>query len=539
MKKVIFIFITMLLVLSSCNDILNTLPTDRLSSDTYWKSDEDALYACNAIYRSLQSPLTIMQKDATTDMGRMTFENTDYAKVELDIADPLTNVFQNHWNDMYKGISRCNDYLANIGKITVTNQELVNQYTAEVRTLRAYFYAQLVSLFGGVPLVTTPITISESKGLTRATAAEIYDFIYKELTEAAPNLPLHATESGRVTRGAALGILARTMLFASGNVTGDDPRQSEYLNKAKNAADEVISSGAYKLFDSYRDLFLYANEDNCEVIFDVEYLKDYYSNALMNNWGAVSLGNNGPSISISKKLIDEYETKRGLSIDSDSEYDERHPYDNRDPRLGYSIYYPGSTLVDGSTYNPIPGSGTSDAIGASYQVSKTGLIPRKYINKEDLGTSNKNNCGINFIIMRYAEILLIAAETRIELNEDLQTAQSYINQIRARADVNMPPISKNTQSELRQAVRHERIVELALEGLHFYDVRRWKTAESVCTFNKIYGIQYIDDKGQLITVENEYHKKFSSRCYLWPIPYNERQLNPNLTQNPGWSLNTK
>ena len=139
--------------------------------------------------------------------------------------------------------------------------------------------------------------------------------------------------------------------------------------------------------------------------------------------------------------------------------------------------------------------------------------------------------------MRYAEILLIAAESRIELNTEMDRALQYINQIRQRSDVNMPALSGITsQTALREAVRHERMVELALEGHRFFDIRRWKIAENVCNMDKIEGMRYVDkETGKLVTVTTDYKKKFTSRDYLWPVPYNERQLNNNLTQNNGWN----
>lgn len=535
MKNIKYIILLALLGLiqSSCNNVLETVPTDRLSSNVYWKSDQDAEYASNAAYTFLDGPSAVIGNDELTDFATPTFDR-DESKLERDIADTQTGLFQNTWNNLYKGIRCCNEYLANVVKINPQNESLVKQYTAEVRTLRAYYYSKLVAYFGPVPLITEPISIEDSKKLTRTPVSEIYDFIESELNDAANDLPLQSKDKGRITRGAAESILARTMLFAAGNVTGDDNRSKEYLEKSKNAADEVIASGVYSLFDSYKDLFLYANENNSEVIFDVEYIKDYFSNSVMNNFGPVSLGNNGSQLSVTKNLVDEYETVNGKEISDDPTFDPRSPYTNRDPRLSYTIYYPGAELPNGSIYNSIPGSGTLDAIGASYQVATTGLISRKYINKEDIGTSNRSNCGINFVLVRYAEVLLIAAETRIELNEDLAGARSYINEVRARKDVHMPPITVESQDGLRAAVRHERNVELALEGIHYFDLKRWKTAESLCNQKTVYGIQYIDAQDNLITASTDCNKRFTSRDYLWPIPYNERQLNPNLTQNPGW-----
>lgn len=533
-----YIYILILLgTMFGCSDVLDTVPTDRLSSEVYWQADKDAEYAANAVYRFLESPVTIMGRDALSDLARATFETSDETKVEASIADPQTNIFQNTWNDMYSGIRRCNDYMANIGKITPADQAKVNRLTSEVRTLRCYFYSRLVSYFGDVPLITTPIGIDESKTLTRTPVSEIYDFIYSEINDAVNYLPKTTTEKGRVTQGAALGILARTMLFAAGNVTGTDSRANTYYDRAKVAADAVIDLGVYSLLPNYKELFAYANENNVEVVFDKQFIKDVYANSVMNSFGAVSLGNNGSMMSPTIQLVDEYETTNGKKITEDAAYDPMNPYANRDPRLSYTLYVPGDILPNGTIYDSRPGwSNTADVIGASYQVSKTGLLPKKYINPEDVGQSNRSNCGINLIIIRYAEILLTAAEARIELNTELDIALGYINDVRQRADVNMPPLVDITgQSALREAVRHERMVELALEGNRFFDIRRWKIAESVCNMNQITGMRYVDkNTGQLVTITTDYKKKFTARDYLWPIPYNERQLNSNLTQNTGY-----
>lgn len=526
------------LVFIGCGDILETIPTDRLSAEVYWKNDKDAEYASNAIYRFLEDPIGLLGRDAMSDIARSTFETSDETKVEASIADPQTNIFQNNWNDLYRGVRACNDYMANIGNITPTDEALVNRYTSEVRTLRCYFYSRLVSLFGDVPLIKTPIGISESKTLTRTPVSEIYEFIHAEISDVVNYLPEATADKGRITKGTAYGILARTMLFAAGNVTGTDNQPELYYRRAKEAADAVISSKVYSLFPSYKELFSYANENNQEIILDKQFMKDVYPNAVMNNFGAVSIGNNGPMMSPTINLVNEYETKDGTKISNDPNYDPKDPYQNRDPRLNYSVYVPGDLLPDGTVYDSRPGwSSSADVIGASYQVSKTGFLPKKYINAEDMGQSNRSNSGINIILIRYAEILLVAAEARIELNTEFDIALAYINEVRKRSDVNMPVLQNiNNQAELREAVRHETLVELALEGNRFFDVRRWRIAEEVCNMEQVAGMSYVDkETDELISIVTDYKKKFSSRDYLWPIPYNERQLNPNLTQNNGWN----
>jgi hypothetical protein len=225
----------------------------------------------------------------------------------------------------------------------------------------------------------------------------------------------------------------------------------------------------------------------------------------------------------------------GLAITAPgSGYDPANPYANRDPRLGFSVFLPGDILPNDKVFNPLPNSTTGDAVGSSFVVSPTGFNIEKYVNKEDL--AKPGNCGINLILIRYAEILLTYAEAKIELNQIDASVYDAINKVRQRADVNMPAITTDkTQAELRTIVRQERMVELAFEGQRFFDIRRWKIAETVMP-GKVYGLTYKDAGGNLQTIEVPgFTKIWDSKNYLWPIPQKEIELNPNLKpNNPGW-----
>ncbi|WP_244228381.1 RagB/SusD family nutrient uptake outer membrane protein [Mucilaginibacter kameinonensis] len=221
--------------------------------------------------------------------------------------------------------------------------------------------------------------------------------------------------------------------------------------------------------------------------------------------------------------------------DAGSGFDPYHPYDNRDPRLRFSVYVDGDLLPSGIAFKPAPNSGTADAIGSTYIASTTGYNIKKYINAEDY--ANPSNSGINIILLRYAEVLLTLAEAKIELDQIDQSVYDAINTVRnGRSDVKLPNIPTGlTQEQLRQIVRHERTVELAFEGLHLFDIRRWKTAETVMN-GPVYGITYADASNKLVTVQVvSFNRVFDkSRHYLWPIPQKETYLNPNLKQNPNW-----
>ena len=146
------------------------------------------------------------------------------------------------------------------------------------------------------------------------------------------------------------------------------------------------------------------------------------------------------------------------------------------------------------------------------------------------------NCGINIILIRYAEVLLTYAEAKIEADQIDQSVADAINEVRQRADVNMPPLTAiGSREEMRDIVRHERMVELAFEGLRYIDIRRWKIAENVIP-GKLYGMTYTDDSGTLQTIQiQSFEKTFDkSRDYLWPVPQKERDINSALTQNPNW-----
>ncbi|MBS1663821.1 MAG: RagB/SusD family nutrient uptake outer membrane protein [Bacteroidetes bacterium] len=512
-----------LLFFSSCRkDLLVTVPTDRISSEIYWKTDVDATNAANAVYTYTDGTVLTFW-DGLSDIGHFNTTGAAEAPIDQGVADALNSRFAEQYTTSYKGIHAANYFMDNIQKVTVSNAALVNSRIGEVRALRAYYYLKLVGWYGAVPLVTTSIGIEDGAKLVRTDVAKIYDFIAADLDTAVTLLPNTQTDKGRITKGAAYALKARAMLYA-----GRYP-------EAAAAAKAVIDSKVYTLYPKYQNLFTYAAENNSEVIMDKEFLKDLYSNNVFFSVAPSSLASAVAQVVPTKQLADEFEMTNGKMItDGTSGFDPYNPYVNRDPRMGFSIYRPGDLLVNGKTYNSTPGSGTADAIGGgNLYATTTGYNLKKYVNPEDVGTPS--NCGINIIIIRYAEVLLTYAEAKIEANQIDQSVYDAINLVRSRSDVNMPAIATGqTQAQLRAAVRHERIVELAFEGLHTFDIRRWKTAETVMP-GPIQGITYVKSGTLTTVVNNSFIRSFkANRDYLWPIPQQEIILNKNLTQNPNW-----
>ncbi|TLV03451.1 RagB/SusD family nutrient uptake outer membrane protein [Dyadobacter luticola] len=511
--------------LASCDaDLLETAPNDRLLENLFWKSEGDARLAVNAIYTDLDST-NIFSWDGVTDIAHTNQSFNIDAYIEAGSYDATSSKVYSEWRKAYRGIRASNYFLENVDKIPSTNTALINQFKGEARVLRAYQYIKLAGLYGNVPLVTSTLTIDEGRALTNSTTEQVWDFVEKELTESAPLLPLTygAADKGRITKGAALGLLARAELYAG-----------RYA-KAADAADQVMKLGVYGLYESYEKLFTYAAENNKEVILDKQFVKDVYPNNVFVFLGPYSQKNSQSTYVPTKALVDMYETTAGKRItDAGSGYNPAKPYEDRDPRLKFSIFLDGDPLPSGINFQPKPNSGTADAIGSTYIASTTGFNIKKYINPEDF--ANPANGGINIILLRYAEVLLTYAEAKIELNQIDASVLAAINLVRnGRTDVKQPAVKATTQAALREIVRHERTVELAFEGQRLFDIRRWKIGETVMP-GAVYGITYTDAAGKLVTVQAATSNRVfdPARHYLWPIPQKERDLNPNLKQNPNW-----
>lgn len=502
-------------------DLLTTVPNDRLSSEIFWKTEKDAIFAANAVYTYLDS-VNIFYFDGMSDIAHNNSVTSPEALIERGQFDPTYERIRTEWTKSYAGIRAANVYLEKVDEVQTNNKEIITRLKSEVRVIRAYLYIKLAALYGDVPLLEKSITLEESRNLVRTPVAQVWDFIYKELGEAATTLPVTQTDKGRVTKGAALALNARGMLYAG------------RYELAAQESKKVIDLNIYKLYPSYAKLFSYAAEGNEEVILDKQFVKNNYSTNVFQLFGPWSQRNSNSAVVPTRSLVDSYPMSNGKKIsDPTSGYSSAEPYKNRDPRLGYTVFIKGDKLPDGTIYNSDPGSGTSDAIDFSWFATSTGYNMKKYINPEDL--EQPANSGINIMLMRYADVLLMYAESKIESNSIDPTVYDAINQVRRRADVNLPPISGTlSQTELREIVRNERKTELAMEGLRYFDIRRWKLSESIIP-GRVYGITYMKNGVPTLIEVPAFEKVFNkNRDYLWPIPQREMELNARLTQNQNW-----
>ncbi|MCC8172627.1 MAG: RagB/SusD family nutrient uptake outer membrane protein [Parabacteroides sp.] len=499
-------------VVTNCNNgFLDEAPTDQLSDVSYWRIESDAVKYTNALYRYTPEPGNfVIMTDCYTDNAVPVHVNNDQGIISSGSATSSTSHFSQLWEKEYQGIRRCNIFFENIGKVEM-DESSRKVLIGEVHFLRAFFYSVLVKQYGRVPILEKPLELNEAVP-ARNTAEEVYTFILKDLQAAEENLNSTASNIGRPTRETAVSLKALISLHFL------------KYDMAEEAARQVIRSGAYDLYTDYEKLFLPEGENCKEVIFDRQYVENAYDfevGSWIDQYFAPNMSGGWEALSPTRNLIDEYEDINGKKItDPASIYDKNAPFANRDPRLKFSILHDGD-VFGGKTY-------TSNL--ASGDATRTGYTMRKYINP-DVVNDGDTPGWTNFIYIRYAEILLAYAEARNETSGPDENVYKAVNYVRQRPSVDMPALPDGlTQEQMREAIRHEKRVEFAFEGIHLYDLRRWKTAETAVT-QPVYGKN--DDDGKPIFIEQ---RKFNpNRDYLWAIPLTEIDLSKGtLTQNPGY-----
>jgi len=515
----------------SSDDLLNVTSPTLVSDANFWSQENDAALFVTGTYSVLPSWSTVIELDGLTDNGTVTRQfDTRYVYTDGSF-DPQSGYARGLWNQYYNGVARTNILLANIDRIPANKIDATRKarYIAEAKFLRGVMYLQLVSLFGDVPMPLTPLTDEEARKQTNTPATKIYDQILQDLDQAAAVLPASysGNDVGRATKWAAISFKARAALYAS------------RFQIAADAAKQVIDGGAFTLNPSYAQLFTYAGENNKEIIFARTYAKAAQANGQNNNifgeFGPPTNGAAGHVVPI-KPFVDAYEMKDGSSPATSPLYvNNPYPnpagtmYDNRDPRLAATVLYPGASW-DGGIFDSRPkGLSTKpEAVDfANENISVTGFNLRKYIDLTD--KADRGNGGIDVILMRYADVLLMYAEAKLALGQPDASALAAINAVRTRAP--MPPLTALTEPDLR----YERRMELAFEGLRLFDIRRWKIAATVMPMPAVTGIDYIDATGARKTVTQPASARaFPTRAYLWPIPQAELDLNSNLHQNPGF-----
>jgi len=503
-----YIAFALLALLSGCSkDFLNKNPTDQIPDGSFWKTQADADAGLTAVYSYL---IQGYNYTSSTNTGQGWGSGTPYWETLTDNAysgafgtiatgaiEATTGTIQSDaYNTPYKAIQACNTFLANIVNVPL-DAATMSRYVGEVRFIRGYYYFLLTQLYGDVVLTYRPLgKDSASYRLPRIPKAVVIDSVLSDLNFAAANLP-NTAYIGHVVRGTALGYIAKVYLTL------------QDWQDAATTAQTIMTENKFSLYTGgYRGLFLKPGQNNNpEIMFSGRYqVPNAYS-------PADYLYTYSSSFQPLNYLVNDYECTDGLPISSSPLYSSSSPYNNRDPRLLATVLTPNVLYKGGIPFVPA-------AIGAS-----AGFLNKKGVDSTRatvIGTQSDQD----WVYLRYADVLLMYAEAQNELTGPGASVYSAVNAVRARPSVNMPPLPAGlSQDSMRTRIRHERRIELALEGQRYFDLKRWKLDRVIMPTIK-------DPSGALRT--------FPLRDTLWPVPQSEIDLsktynNAAFKQTPGYN----
>ncbi|MCH2083902.1 MAG: RagB/SusD family nutrient uptake outer membrane protein [Saprospiraceae bacterium] len=523
MKNLIyFLGLTILLGITSCSeDELDLNPVDSGSVDGFFTSTSDLVAGVNGIYNAFTGDwwggaFVHVQPhfEAATENAIICCSwEYQYKQIAQGTMNSATGgVIRFKWDYGYQAIFRINSILEVLrsGTIEDLTPEISQQIEGELRFLRAYVYHHLTFLYGDVPLVQSVLTPDEARSIERTDKSTVETFMFADLDFAIANLneqPFQG-EFGRPTKVAAMTLKGQALMYR--NQFGD----------AANTLAQVMAleGSAVQLDSDYESLFRGANEQSPEIIWSLQYVDnevgDGEGNFLAAHYGpnqldgtSASQGGGWGSFQYTQALLDEYYMTDGLPSDQSPLYDANNPFANRDSRFEGTFFFPG-TVYRGTvlTENNFLSNGAEKTIKIASRKWKT----------ETSNNSFSNNGAADFVLLRYADVLLMYAEAINETAGPNSEAYDAINKVRARA--NMPPIAEGlSQDQMREEIKHEREVEFFLEGTRYFDLLRWRDAQDV-----------------LLQVTEETRSFDPSKHYLWPVPQFAIDQSPNISQNPGY-----
>ncbi|WP_199140538.1 RagB/SusD family nutrient uptake outer membrane protein [Pedobacter sp. ASV12] len=584
MKSKVILFVAVigaLIVAQGCkkgSDFLDPQVSNDLNGDAVFKDSTYTSMFLNRIYYDIG--FTFQMSDGYQGLSRFAAgghmvvggEASPYRYNGLQNTAPLMAVgnlspetsvagISEMWTVPWANIRRCNLLMQRINETPVSAQTK-SYWIAQARFLRAWYYFLLVRSYAGVPLIGDKVFDIEDKiEVPRSSYSDCVKYIVAELDAAAAALPSFETQIaqdyGRATKGAALAVKARTLLYAAsplfngGSIATDATLKAitsyptydkERWNTAMQAMKAVMDLGSYGLYvdNTTRNGYGYYK------VFQKRYNNEYIlakmegNNTTLESWLRVpSLGDGYRAVPI-LQMVNSYGMSNGLPIDDPaSGYDANNPYLNRDPRFYNSILFNGADWFNTSNAKikiaSYANSGTADAYTNS-SVNSSYFI-RKMLNED--GTGATERC---WPLLRYAEILLGYAEAKNEYSGATTEVYDALKQLRIRAGVsagasgNYGLKAGMTQEEMRKVIQNEYKVELAFEEHRMWDVRRWKTAMQELNFTPI-GTTVTKNANNTYTygTRNVYTPYlFTEKFYLFPIMSLEIGRSTALVQNPGW-----
>lgn len=537
---------------TGCDDFLDTSLDQNETGEsiettlgTLWKFG-------NAFYTPITYGYSVIDSNlfaAATDEAQQTRVQCDASYFNKGVVNASLNPISNLYVNCYEGIRAANfflDYTAD-GKgeyMVGMNRDIVNDrpnyerdlnslhwYQAEAHIARAYYYAELIKQYGGVPIVESQY--AAGRFIPRSSYDEVVDYIVREIDDHKDELAVDWSEfsdrNGRFTLGVALAIKARVLLYAASplhNPTGD----VEKWKKAAAAAFDIIGNPSlnYALDSDYGAYFQGSRSlSSPETIYVV---RRGQSNTMERNNYPIATPGGASGVTPTQNLVEAYELI-GEPVAGD-------PYANRDPRLGASI------VTNGSTWNgrviDLSAGGSDDQSAAN--ASKTGYYLRKFLT-DGLDLTQDAKAQHNWVAYRYAEVLLNYAEAMNEAygpdeapGDYTLTARDALQLVRDRASLQLPVVEAATRDEFREALKHERRIELAFEDHRYWDLLRWKDAMEVLN-RPVRGVKVTrtGDNAWSYTEIEVATRTFLERNYYMPFTRSEvENSNHTLEQNPGY-----
>jgi len=583
MKRYLYYTIAVIGMITACTksgDLLDKVETTDLNEESVFADSARTIQFLNRVYTDIG--FSANPKRFGGSIG--VYSICDEAENSAVGGDQWNIRFQNGsisalqiptdaWNTTYADIRRVNVFLSHMDTSPLS-PALRTTLSGEARFLRAWYYFILLKHYGGIPLIGDQVFTAEDEVPgKRNTYEECVNYIESECNAAANMLPptRGGIDYGRVTKGACLALKSRLLLYAAsplfngraapnGNlegVLGYPTADKQRWEKVAQAAQEVINLGVYSLNDiptplGYGFQKVFTTRVNTEYILAA---MQSSNRALESMWDPPTRTGSGSAFAY-HDLVEAFGTINGKPITTDLKtpenptgFDAENPYENRDPRLGYTILFNGGLRLNTTkTITPVytfVGTGSSaDAYSAASGSSqtRTGYYIRKMLDDNTIASTTSPTTERCLPLIRYAEILLNRAEALNELNgTPPPEVYTLIGQLRKRAGINPGdgdhyglPEGIN-QEEMRVLIQNERRIELAYEEHRYWDVRRWKIAENVSN-QMLHGMK-ITKTGDSYTYELVNVRKpvfDSERWYLWPIPQSEVNKSIDLEQNPGW-----
>lgn len=571
MKKVktILYGAILLMLVNGCDSLLDREVVLSLTEDEVLTLYNHTQSRAIALYNYLPSGFRCVDgamMASASDEAEYTIETSGVHIFNVGSWNAKNNPDGGAWWNNFRGIYLVNHFLANSDNLDLemyrlnpddigheqyqTRLDNIKRWKNEARFLRAYCYFELVKRYGGVPVITQPVEMGDA--FPRNTLDSCINFIVKECKEIAPELPpkyVELGDLGRATRGAALALKSRVLLYAASDLFNSPEKwaagyadkdliavkpldRAERWKQAADAAKEVIDlvEAGYGLSSNYQNLF--RSYTDAEIILA---RRDGASNDFerANYPVGYDLGNGGNTPSLN--LLDDYERSDGSDFDWNNKSQAANPYKDRDPRLALTI------LSNMTPFNGRPvecWTGGRDGKGVPH-ATKTGQYLLKYLDPQ-LNLLEGRTSVHTWILIRLAEIYLNYIEALNEYQPGNPDIKIYYDKIRGRDGINMPGLPDGLdQDAVRQKIRRERRIELAFEDHRLWDARRWMIAadneKGKGVFNQpLRGLEVLNRGGVPSYTPIEVEKRtFEPKMYLYPIPQGDLDI-AGWSQNPLW-----